>query len=112
MGRLFSESPVRTVSSKESQLLTYSLADERNFQVTIRAYKPPFVRCQDTVPASRPSSKACATILDTMNASARQTTFGARGVADVDEYLPQLLTDRKIHFPKRSVSAWVTERNL
>lgn len=36
-----------------------------------------------------------------MNASARQTTFGARGVADVDEYLPQLLTDRKIHFPQK-----------
>lgn len=96
------------IHTEEAQLLTYLPADEGNFMLTMRAYEPPFVRCQDTVPASQPFSKACATVLNNMNASTEQTTFGARGVADVQEYLPQLLTDCKHHFPKSRSRWWLS----
>ena len=68
--------------------------DEGNFLFTVQAYTPPFIRCTNTPPAQRPLTASCQTILNTMKASDAKTTFGAAGVADVDETLPQVLTDR------------------
>ena len=62
----------------------------------MQAYRPPFLRCSDTPAAERPVSTACQTIIDNMFASAAQTTFGARGVPDVEQHLPLELYERRV----------------
>lgn len=73
--------------------VAHDMGDEGNFIFTVQAYNPPFIRCTNTPPALRPVTASCQTILNTMNASTAKTTFGAAGVADVDETLPQVLTE-------------------
>lgn len=66
-----------------------------NFLFTIRAYEPPSIRCSNTPPAARPESPSCQTILDNMKVTVAPTTFGAAGIPDVEEHLPQTLTERE-----------------
>lgn len=71
----------------------FDMADEMNFLFTMRVYSPPFIRCSNTPPAARPESPSCQTILNTMKVTIAPTKFGAVGIADVDEHLPQTLTE-------------------
>lgn len=86
-------------------LLSRVSADEANLAISLRVYKPPFIRCTEASPAMRPNSKSCETILDTMKASTGRTIFGAVGVADVQEQLPQVLTEREDDSFKHGVLA-------
>ena len=69
--------------------------DEETFVLTVRRNNPPFIRCAGAPASQRPQTSACQTILNNMKASTGQTSFGARGIPDVDETLPQTLTERK-----------------
>lgn len=73
----------------------YDMGDESNFVFAVKSYRPPYIRCANTPPASRPVSKSCQTILNTMKASTGTTRSGVAGLPDVDEHLPQFLTERK-----------------
>jgi len=75
--------------------LTLASADEENFQVTLQAYKPPFIRCTRAPARSRPDSGSCQMIINTMSASTEQRRFGAVGVEGVQDQLPMVLTERK-----------------
>ena len=86
------------IDEEEVYLLTYP-AEENNFQLTMKSYNPPFIRCSNTAPAARPVSTSCQVIINTMKASVDLTTFGAVGIFGVEEYLPQVLTEREhVHF--------------
>ncbi|CAD6587534.1 MAG: hypothetical protein ASARMPRED_003174 [Alectoria sarmentosa] len=85
------------IDGEEVYLLTYP-AEENNFQLTMKSYSPPFIRCSNTAPAARPVSTSCQVIINTMKASVDLTTFGAVGIFGVEEYLPQVLTERKCSF--------------
>ena len=93
MGKSTREKP-RTRSNPQMNA-DQQIGDERNFLFTVQAYTPPFIRCTNTPPARRPVTASCQTILNTMKASDAKTAFGAVGVPDVDESLPQVLTDRE-----------------
>ena len=68
-----------------------SLGTEENMLLDVRAYTPPFTRCVNTPPQSRPVTSACASIIANMRASMAQTRFGAQGIEDVDQHLPIIL---------------------
>ena len=72
---------------------------ELTFQFTLQAYRPPFIRCSNAAPDLRPGSSACQTIIDNMNADTAQTSFGAEGVEDVQQYLPMVLTECEFLVP-------------
>lgn len=102
MGKYICKNSIRCRKQKHN-LANFHLGDELNFLLTMKSYRPPIIRCTDTPPAARPESTSCQAILDTMNASSAQTIFGAVGVPEVEEYLPQVLTEREDH---DSISIW------
>ena len=71
---------------------------EGNLEIKVHAYRPPFTRCVNTPALARPVSSACGQIIDTINLSAAETSFGARGVGAVGFELPIVLRDREIYF--------------
>ena len=90
---------VAIIQSKKKNLITKPrTGDEENFLVAVKAYTPPFIRCTNTPQGQAPVTAACKTILNYMKASTVNTTFGAVGVEEVDEHLPQVISDRKNSF--------------
>ncbi|CAD6588144.1 MAG: hypothetical protein ASARMPRED_003407 [Alectoria sarmentosa] len=66
---------------------------EENFLVTVRSNRPPLIKCREAAPAQEPVSEACASILNTMNATEEKVIFGPAGASGVQEVLPQVLTE-------------------
>ena len=66
-----------------------------NLIVTVRAYTPPSIVCEDLPLVQRPFTSACATILSTMPVDQHEMVFGEADLPGVHVGLPVVLTERK-----------------
>ncbi|KAL9595502.1 MAG: hypothetical protein Q9219_006400 [cf. Caloplaca sp. 3 TL-2023] len=75
--------------------IAFQMGQEANLNMSMKAYRPYFTRCDRTPAGLRPTSKGCQSVLDTMRATTEPTRFGKAGVAGVDDQLPVTLNARE-----------------
>ena len=75
--------------------MIHPLGVDSNLIVTVRAYTPPSIVCQDLPLTQRPFTQACATILSTMPLDENERVFGDANLPGVQVGLPVVLTERK-----------------
>ncbi|KAG6997546.1 RCC1 repeat-containing protein C10F6.04 [Physcia stellaris] len=69
------------------------LGEKDDFNLALRGYIPPSVRCTRKVPSLRPVLTDCQTLIGDMNVISWPMRFGARGAQGVQEVLPKTLRE-------------------
>ena len=69
-----------------------ALGEKDDFNLALRGYIPPSVRCTRKVPSLRPVLTDCQTLIGDMNVISWPMRFGARGAQGVQEVLPKTLS--------------------